>query len=208
MVGVRGSIPLAPTISPLKSLKFFEYTTNRSRRYAQNETCPNARKVGKIREDGEGVFLTCSLCFPLFDGSDASARPDRDRQRRECCRYVGAAAGSDELHQRSGPVVGGEGEIRVRIVAGHRDVGCVLSSMKARLPASDKYAEGATLVISPLARRKGFWRSRRQTTPWRFRNRRWFGALSSPAWRLAGLHRQGGVPVRTLTTGRAPTQDH
>ena len=34
-----------------------------------------------------------------------------------------SAAGSDELHQRAGPAVGGEGETRFRIVAGHQDSG-------------------------------------------------------------------------------------
>ena len=55
------------------------------------------------------VLTTVPSLYP-----DCRGMPARDR---------GSAAGSDELHQRAGPVVGGEAEIRVGIVAGQMDMG-------------------------------------------------------------------------------------
>ena len=57
---------------------------------------------------------------PCRFAHDASPYPDCHAMP---ARGDGAAAGSDELHQRAGPAVGGEGETRVRIVAGHLDIG-------------------------------------------------------------------------------------
>ena len=56
------------------------------------------------------------------------------RRDRETARWAGGL-GSDELHQRAGPAVGGEGEIRVRIEAGHLDIGGqTLASCRVSVP--------------------------------------------------------------------------
>ena len=79
-------------------------------------------RVVPIRTDG---------ARPCRFAHDASPYPDCHAMPAA----AGAAAGSDELHQRAGPAVGGEGEIRLRIDAGHQDIGGqTLASCRVSVP--------------------------------------------------------------------------
>ena len=66
------------------------------------------------------------------------------------------AAGSDELHQRAGPAVGGEGETRVRIDAGHLDIG----GQTTRVVQGER-AAGAHRILDETVRRRRLEKVRR-----------------------------------------------
>ncbi len=59
-----------------------------------------------------------------------------------------AAVGSDELHQRAGPAVGGEGETRIQIIAGHQDIGS-----QTRVVQGER-AAGAHRILEETVRRR------------------------------------------------------
>jgi hypothetical protein len=66
-------------------------------------------------------------------------------------KSVPACGSGDVLHQRAGPAVGAEGEIRVRVVAGHQDIGGqtpVVQGERAAVLAFDMPAPPA-LPIKP-----------------------------------------------------------